>query len=359
MSWQGPGAKYAGRPGRVMARRTTSDEALVHARGRSGAAGRHAPAPAARVRFRRHARADRGATRRGARARTGRRSAWPSWRATLPIAIITGRSVADVRPRLGFEPRYVIGNHGAEDPVGRGRRRPATALDALRLRIAAHARDLAARRRRGRGQAAARSPLHYRTRPRRAGGAGLHRRRCCRASSRRCARFGGKCVVNVVAAGLPDKGDALAALRAALRAPRAAVFVGDDVNDEAVFMRAEPPWLTIRIGRRRSAVGGDVLPRQRGRAGARAAAHAGAARVALNSASRRRAPPSLGAVQQHARLDPLALAQAAGVGQHPAGPAIDVRTRAPSWRRLAMRSRCSPGGMVRACWSASAHSSTW
>ena len=28
----------------------------------------------------------------------------------------------------------------------------------------------------------------------------------------------------------------------------AAVFVGDDVNDEAVFMRAEPPSLTIRIG---------------------------------------------------------------------------------------------------------------
>ena len=28
----------------------------------------------------------------------------------------------------------------------------------------------------------------------------------------------------------------------------AAVFVGDDVNDEAVFMRAAPPSLTIRIG---------------------------------------------------------------------------------------------------------------
>src|SRR5690242_16341081 len=33
----------------------------------------------------------------------------------LPVAVITGRSVADVRPRLGFEPRYVVGNHGAED----------------------------------------------------------------------------------------------------------------------------------------------------------------------------------------------------------------------------------------------------
>ena len=46
---------------------------------------------------------------------------------------------------------------------------------------------------------------------------------------------------------MPDKGDALAALVRRSNA-EAAVFVGDDVNDEAVFMRAEPPSLTIRIG---------------------------------------------------------------------------------------------------------------
>ena len=46
---------------------------------------------------------------------------------------------------------------------------------------------------------------------------------------------------------MPDKGDALAALLRRSHAV-AAVFVGDDVNDEAVFMRAEPPSLTIRIG---------------------------------------------------------------------------------------------------------------
>ncbi len=34
----------------------------------------------------------------------------------LPVAIVTGRSVADVRGRLGFVPRFVVGNHGAEDP---------------------------------------------------------------------------------------------------------------------------------------------------------------------------------------------------------------------------------------------------
>ena len=81
-------------------------------------------------------------------------------------------------------------------------------------------------------------------------------------------RFGGKCVVNIVAAGLPDKGDALVDLMRRAEVG-AAVFVGDDVNDEAVFERAEPHWLTLRIGRR-PAVARDVLSREQRRPGARA-----------------------------------------------------------------------------------------
>jgi trehalose 6-phosphate phosphatase len=34
------------------------------------------------------------------------------------LAILTGRSVTDIRPRLGFEPDYLIGNHGAEGMPG-------------------------------------------------------------------------------------------------------------------------------------------------------------------------------------------------------------------------------------------------
>src|SRR5690349_4491226 len=33
----------------------------------------------------------------------------------LPLAIVSGRSVEDVRKRLTFMPRFVVGNHGAED----------------------------------------------------------------------------------------------------------------------------------------------------------------------------------------------------------------------------------------------------
>ena len=163
----------------------------------------------------------------------------------LPVAIITGRSVADVRPRLGFAPHYVIGNHGAEDPVEPRSGRASPALDALRQRIAAHARDLVAA-----GVAVEDKQfslaLHYRLAPD-AGAALVCIEALLQGIAPALRRFGGKCVVNVLAEGLPDKGDALAALLARSGAA-AAVFVGDDVNDEAVFLRARPPSLTIRIG---------------------------------------------------------------------------------------------------------------
>ena len=163
----------------------------------------------------------------------------------LPVAIITGRSVADVQPRLGFEPRFVIGSHGGEDP---GSGEPPTASDALerlRERIAERSALL---------EAAGvwvedkqfSLALHYRL------AADAPAARACidtlLEGAPALARFGGKFVVNVVAAGTPDKGDALATLVARAKAG-AAVFVGDDVNDEAVFGRTVPPSLTIRIGR--------------------------------------------------------------------------------------------------------------
>lgn len=61
-------------------------------------------------------------------------------------------------------------------------------------------------------------------------------------------RFGGKLVVNVVCAEAPDKADSLTALMARA-ATRSALFVGDDVNDEAVFARRHRHWLCVRVGR--------------------------------------------------------------------------------------------------------------
>ena len=164
----------------------------------------------------------------------------------LPVAVITGRSLADVRGRLDFAPHYIVGNHGAEEVEGALPPAAAHALDSLRERIAAHADEL-----RAHGVSLEDKDyslaLHYRQAPD-PGEALLAIEQVLQGMAPGLRRFGGKCVVNVVSAGLPDKGDALAALvrRAGVAA---AVFVGDDVNDEAVFVRADPDWLTVRIGR--------------------------------------------------------------------------------------------------------------
>lgn len=164
----------------------------------------------------------------------------------LPVAVITGRSVADVRPRLGFVAPYVIGNHGAEDPQVGPPSAASQALDALRHRIAAQVRRLAEAGVTVEDKLYSLA-LHYRSAPD-AGHALLVIEELLQGIEPALHRFGGKAVVNVMATGLPDKGDALAALVRRTGAG-AAFFVGDDVNDEAVFMRAEPHWLTVKIGR--------------------------------------------------------------------------------------------------------------
>ena len=163
-----------------------------------------------------------------------------------PVAVITGRSVADVRARLGFEPHFVVGNHGAEDASSHLPDAATLALDALRGRIVAAAAALVDA---GVTVEDKRYSLafHYRL----AADAALARAAIATLLgdlAPALASFGGKCVVNVVASGLPDKGEALATLVRRCDAG-AAFFAGDDVNDEAVFRRALPPSLTIRIGR--------------------------------------------------------------------------------------------------------------
>lgn len=161
-----------------------------------------------------------------------------------PVAIITGRSVSDVRSRLGFEPRYVVGNHGAEDdsvPSSRG-----DALATLRAALWLRRPDLAAC---GvwvedKGLSIA---LHYRLAPEREKAQALILDLLTPHDDELLRIFPGKMVVNVSAADAPDKAQALQGLVARCGA-RSALFAGDDVNDEPVFVAAPPHWLTVRMG---------------------------------------------------------------------------------------------------------------
>ena len=166
--------------------------------------------------------------------------------ASHPVAVITGRAVADVLPRLGFEPGYVIGSHGAEDPAVAPRAGVVDALDAMRRQLAATrpALEVAGVQLEDKGSSLA---LHYRLARDRDAAQAVIAAQLERLDPR-LRSFGGKCVANLVAADAPDKADALFALVERSRSD-SALFAGDDVNDEAVFERAPPHWLTLRIGR--------------------------------------------------------------------------------------------------------------
>lgn len=165
----------------------------------------------------------------------------------LPVAVISGRSLSDLRQRLGFEPTHLIGNHGAEvqdDPRASAERR--AALDPMREHLL-----------RGRSQLQQAGvvvedkglslALHHRLAPLQgAATAAIHALLADRPPGVRV--FGGKRVVNLVPVGSPDKADALLALVDRSGAD-GALFAGDDVNDEPVFERAPSHWLTLRVGR--------------------------------------------------------------------------------------------------------------
>lgn len=166
----------------------------------------------------------------------------------LPTVIVTGRQVADVAPRLNFQPQAIVGNHGAEDPGASPAAQSGWHADLAPARAlfqAHHDRLVAAEVHvEDKGHSMA---LHYRL-------AKDHARALALIESlvgqlgQRVRVFGGKCVVNLTSADAPDKGDAVLRLANSMGASHG-VFIGDDVNDEPVFVKAPATWLTVRIGR--------------------------------------------------------------------------------------------------------------
>ncbi len=167
--------------------------------------------------------------------------------AHLPVAIVTGRTVADVRARLDFSPTYVIGNHGAEEERGAAEVvQPASELSLLREALRRRGRELEALGVTVEDKQLS-IALHYRlSRQREQALAVIHELLAPLAAELHV--FAGKMVVNVSPANAPDKADAVHALVAKCSAD-CAVFAGDDVNDEPVFESAPADWLTVRVGR--------------------------------------------------------------------------------------------------------------
>ncbi len=164
-----------------------------------------------------------------------------------PIAIITGRSIQDIRTRLGFSPDFVVGNHGLEGVPGW------EMLATRHERLSANWRkQLAGVLHQEDGDPGIQLEdkryslsVHYR----------LAEDPHC-AANRLQELFqrlhppprivSGKYVYNLLAEDACHKGNALERLMQACAA-RNAIYVGDDITDEDVFRLQRPDLLSVRI----------------------------------------------------------------------------------------------------------------
>lgn len=163
-----------------------------------------------------------------------------------PCAVVTGRALGDVRPRIAGLPLWaVVGNHGAEDGA---RRRPAPAAPRV---VRAWRRILHERLKARRGvwieDKRHTLTIHFRDAP----SPGRSRRAILGiAGSLPGARLvAGSYGVNILPVAAPDKGIAVRTLRLRARS-EIGLFVGDDESDEAVFSGGPTRGLvTVRVGR--------------------------------------------------------------------------------------------------------------
>jgi trehalose 6-phosphate phosphatase len=163
----------------------------------------------------------------------------------VPVAVISGRRLDDLRSRLPVEIGYCIGNHGNEGIPGVGdaesmRRVCSGWIAQLRGPLAHQLAGGITLEDKG-----VTLSLHYRLAPDRdAAAAWLSDRVQELAPPPRV--IGGKLVFNLLPPGAITKFEALSVL-ARDEAVERVLFVGDDETDEIVFAQAPSNWLTVRV----------------------------------------------------------------------------------------------------------------
>jgi trehalose 6-phosphate phosphatase len=165
----------------------------------------------------------------------------------VPVAVVSGRQVLDVRHRLGFKPTHIVGNHGAEDEFDGPDPRVVTTLAAFR-QIARRLEPMLNEAGATIEDKGASLAIHYRLAPN-----PVIAREAIAVLLQELPpgveAEPGKRVVNILVTGAPHKGDAL--LRLASRyGTDAGFFVGDDTNDEPAFEQVGHDWVTVRVGPR-------------------------------------------------------------------------------------------------------------
>jgi trehalose 6-phosphate phosphatase len=161
-----------------------------------------------------------------------------------PLAIVTGRSVGDLRKRFPISQAILIGNHGAEENGRRGMQKFRKICQRWHFQLSRQ--DLPAGVRiEDKGFSLS---LHYRgvAKPL-STKRGLEK--ICRSLDPVARMIPGKAILSLLPPGAPNKGSALLKVMQKNRLEHL-VYVGDDDTDEDVFAIDRPHWVSIRVGRR-------------------------------------------------------------------------------------------------------------
>lgn len=172
----------------------------------------------------------------------------------LVLVMVSGRSLADLRRRVGLKGIYYVGTHGVEWADCKGRRHLETsaASAAVAQKVS---RALAARLHDLPGIYVERKTVsvavHYRNA---AKSTAAQARRIVRAAARRSHGrlrvLEGRKVIELLPPGQASKGRAVLALAERLRNTRRplVIYLGDDVTDESVFRRLRAGDIGIHVG---------------------------------------------------------------------------------------------------------------
>lgn len=170
----------------------------------------------------------------------------------VPVAVISGRKIQDLKLRMNFQPTFLVGNHGLEGPISTKfseielkemcyfwanqlSQKLSTSFFDSGVEIEDKTYSLAIHYRKSRNKANVRTVLskvlsELQPSPR---------------------IILGKAVFNIVPAGAPHKGIALLELMEQTNT-RTAFYIGDDDTDEDVFSLSDSKVLTVRVGRNRN-----------------------------------------------------------------------------------------------------------
>jgi trehalose 6-phosphate phosphatase len=166
----------------------------------------------------------------------------------VPLAIISGRHVADIRERLGFEPDYLLGNHGQEGlPGWEEKAAEHEEMCIAWSEILLHALHTDARFERSIWLENKRYSLslHYRLARDQWQTEAVLKELFSRLQPAPRV-IAGKYTFSLVPQDAADKGAALAQL-ISISGASGAVYVGDDVTDEDVFRSQRADVMSVRI----------------------------------------------------------------------------------------------------------------